>query len=219
MQSWLSETIKVPSLQAEICFPLSETFYYGPDAVPDGSEREKLEARLSPPRIASAVPSLLRTSEVLGQEQELAGYYEQIVGLARRHGRPFNAIRHYFWLRLWLWNSEHAVHVSFPWYDSFAEIDRYLKALVETDAGLVDHDVDQGWELQTYAEGGSLHFLQRDPDADETQLAISVPRDELVHRVNELREHTGLIIARLSGSLGTDVWTSYVREQPAFKIG
>jgi hypothetical protein len=218
MQSWLSETRKIPSLQAEICFQIEDSFYYGPDRVSDISERERLVEKLTPPRIESAVASLVRTSEALGQEQELAAYYGQIVRMARHHKRPFNAIRQYFWLRLWLWNTEHEVHVSFPWYDSFSEIDRYLKALVESGSGLVDHDVDQGWELETYAEGDSLHFRQRDPDADETRLAISVPRDELLHQVSELRQRTRLIISRLSEALGTDVWTSHVHSEPAFKI-
>lgn len=218
MPPWLSETRKIPSLQVETCFHIQETFYYGPDRFSDASDLERLADKLTAPRIESAVPSLVRTSEALGHERELAAYYEQIVRMARHHKRPFNSIRHYFWLRLWLWNTEHEVHVSFPWYDSLSQIDRYLKALGETGSGLVDHDVDQGWELQTYAEGGCLHFLQRDPDADETHLAISVPRDELVRQVSDLRERTKLIVSRLSSALGADVWTSYVHSEPAFKI-
>lgn len=218
MQSWLSETKKIPSLEAEICFQIQETFYYGPDNFSDASDLERLADKLTPPRIQLAVPSLVRTSEALGQEHALAAYYEQIVRMARHHKRRFNSIRHYFWLRFWLWNPEHEVHVSFPWYDSFSQIDRYLKALAETDSGLVDHDMDQGWELQTYSDGGSLHFLERDPDADETHLAISVPRNELVRQVSELRERTRIILALLSSSLGADVWTSYVHAEPTFRI-
>ena len=126
MQSWLSETRTVPSLRAEVCFQLQETFYYGPDRFSDISDRERLADKLTPPKIQLAVPSLVRTSEALGHERELAAYYEQIVRMARRHKRPFNSIRQYFWLRLWLWNTEHEAHISFPWYDSFSEIDRYL---------------------------------------------------------------------------------------------
>ncbi|KRA51099.1 hypothetical protein ASD77_15860 [Pseudoxanthomonas sp. Root65] len=137
--------------------------------------------------------------------------------MARRHKRPFKSIRQYFWLRLWLWNSEHEVHISFPWYDSFSEIERYLATIVETDSGLIYHDMEQGWELQTYAQDGYLHFLEGDPDSDETHLAISVPRDALVHQVQELRHRTRTIIAQLSSVLGADVWTSYVRDEPTFK--
>ena len=128
----------------------------------------------------------------------MAAYYEQIVRMARHHKCPFNSIRAYFWLRLWLWNSEHEVHISFPWYDSFSEIDRYLATLIKTDSGLVDHDVEQGWEFQTYAYDSSLYFLERDPDSDETQLAISVPRDALLHQVQDIRYRTRIIIAWLS---------------------
>jgi hypothetical protein len=218
MQSWFSEAKTVPSLQAEVCFPIQETFYYGPDRSYDISERERLAEKLIPPGIQLAAPSLVRTSEALGQERELAAYYQQIVRMAQHHKRPFNSIRQYFWLRLWLWNTEHEVHVSFPWYDSLSEIDRFLAALVETESGLVDHDVDQGWELQTYAHEGLIYFQQRDPDADETQLIVCVPRAGFVDHVMQLRERAKGVIAQLSSALGADVWTSFLGTEPAFKV-
>lgn len=218
MQSWFLEAKAVPSLQAEVCFQIQETFYYGPDSFPGISDHERLVEKLVPPGLQLAVPSLVRTSEALGQERELAAYYQQIVRMARHHKRPFNSIRQYFWVRLWLWNSEHEVHVSFPWYDSLSEIDRFLAALVETGSGLVHHDMDQGWELQTYAHDGFLYFLERDPDVDETHLIVSAPRDAFVDQVMQLRERAKDVVAQLSSALGADVWTSYVRTEPAFKV-
>jgi hypothetical protein len=218
MQSWFSEAKAIPSLQAEVCFQIQEAFYYGPDRFSDASGRERLVDKLIPPRIQLATPSLVRTSEALGQERELAEYYQQIVRMAHHYKRPFNSIRQYFWLRLWLWNSECEVHVSFPWYDSLSEIDRFLAALVETDSGLVHHDMDQGWELQTYAHDGLLYFQERDPDADETHLIVSAPRVEFIDQVMQLRERAKSIVAQLSGILGADVWTAYVRTEPAFNI-
>jgi hypothetical protein len=41
--------------------------------------RERLVENLVPPRIHLATPSLVRTSEAIGQERELAEYYQQIV--------------------------------------------------------------------------------------------------------------------------------------------
>lgn len=216
MESWLSTTTRIPSLQADVCFQLHETLYYGPDRFTNPSDHERLVEQLELPRIQQATLSLVRTAEVLGHEAALAAYYAQVVRLARQHALPFNSIRHYFWLRLCLRNAEHDIHLSFPWYDSYAEIERYLSALVETDAGLVDHDIDQGWESRTYAHEGAVYFQQQDPDRGEVYLAISVPRDALIHQVQQLRARSTRIIAALASALGADVWTSYVRDEPVF---
>lgn len=218
MQSWFSETQKIPSLQAEICFPIQGSLYYGPDELPATADRTGYTAALHPPAIRTALPSLVKTSEAVGQERELAAYYEQIVRLASRHRRPFRSIRQYFWLRFWLWNPEQEIHIAFPWYDSYREIDRYLEALVTTDSGLVDHDMDQGWELQTHAHDNTLYFLERDPDYDETRLAISVPREALIEQVQALRKRTEGILIRLADLLGADVWTKSVHAEPVFRI-
>lgn len=218
MQPWFSETRKIPSLQAEICFPIQKSLYYGPEGLPATADRTEYTAALHPPAIGSVLPSLVRTSEAFGQERELAAYYEQIVRLASLHRRPFSSIQQHFWLRFWLWNSEYEVHLTFPWYNSYREIDRYLHALVTTDTGLIDHDMDQGWELQSYAHEGTLYFLERDPDCDETRLAISVPRKALIEQVQTLRKRTEGILTRLSDLLGADVWSAPVHSEPVFRI-
>lgn len=217
MEQWFSEAIHIPSLEVEICFLLQDEFYHGPDRLADFAERPKYLERLEGPDLQRLVPSMVRTAEAVGNELALAAYYQQIVALARKHGLAFNSYRQYFWMRLWLWNTEHQAHISFPWYDSFSEIDRFLDKLVTVHDGLVDHDRDQGWEMETYAHQGMLCFRQRDPDADATHLAICVPRQELVASVAALRDRTRKILANLASKLGADVWTSYVRSEPAFR--
>jgi hypothetical protein len=216
MQLWFAEATRVASLEAEICFTIAEDFYFGPDRFPEPAEYAKLVQRLTPPNIERITPSLLKTSEALGREDELAAYYRQIVRLARHYRLPYNSIRHYFWLQLVLWNSEHDVHLSFPWYDSFSAIDSYLHDLSSIENGLVHHDMDQGWEMETYAEDAFLYFLQRDPDCEEMRCGVRVPRDGVVARVTELRKQTQSIILHLSVSLGADVWTAYARTEPRF---
>jgi hypothetical protein len=216
MESWLSQAKTLPSLQVEIGFLIQDSFYYGPDRFSDIADRERLADTLVPPRIQREFPSLVTSSEAVGHERELAAYYRRIVGLAHHHQRPFNSIRHYFWLRLLLWNAEHEVSISFPWYDSFSDIDRFLTALVGIDTGLVDHDMDQGWELQTYASDGVLYLSERDPDSGETHVEISVPRAGLVAQVEELRERTTAVVTQISSLLGADVWTAYVGMEPGF---
>ncbi|ALN57213.1 protein Ypar24 [Lysobacter enzymogenes] len=70
--------------------------------------------------------------------------------------------------------------------------------------------------MQIHAQGDAVYLLQRDPDEDEALAALCVPRAELVRQVAQLRERTQGLIARLSGELGADVWTSYVRTEPTF---
>lgn len=218
MPDWLSHTLDIPSLQADLGFLLRDRFYYGPDRPSDPADLQRLTVPLSAPHIALRNASHVAVAEALGHERELADYYRQIVRLAREHGRPFNSIRHCFWLRLWLWNEPQQVCVSFPWYDSYSEIDRVLKALVDVDDGPVDHDCDQGWDLQIHARDGAVHFLQTDPDDDSVPtLAIRVPREPLIRQIQALRDNARSVIAQLSDDLGADVWTAYVRTEPVFK--
>lgn len=217
MPDWLSHTLDVPSLHADVCFLIRDRFYYGPDYPSDHADLQRLTVPLSAPRIALHNASQVTVAEALGHERELAAYYGQIVRLAREHRRPFNSIRHCFWLRLWLWNEAQQVCVSFPWYDTYSEIDRVLKALVETDDGPVDHDFEQSWELQIHARDGAVHFLQTDPDDDTTPaLAISAPREPLIRQIQALRHNARSVIAQLSDELGADAWTSYVSTEPVF---
>ncbi len=218
MQPEFVEAKKIPSLESEVCFTIQESFYYGPDHFSDISDYEKLVEKLIPPNIQVVIPSMVRTSEALGHEQELAAYYQQVICMARFHKCQFNSIRQYFWMRLWLWNSDHDVHISFPWYDSFAEIDQFLSALIEVGSGSVFHDTDQGWEVQAHAIDDNVYLLQCDPDSEETLVAICVPRDELVAQVTVLRERAKFLVSKLSSILGADVWTSYVETEPDFKV-
>ena len=93
-----------------------------------------------------------------------------------------------------------------------------LEALVLTDSGLVDHDIEQGWGLQTYAFCGLLYFMERDPDAGRTHCVIAVPRDDVVGQVTDIRWRANAIIEYLSKAPGADVWTDHVRNEPAFRL-
>lgn len=217
MPSWLSDTRPIASLQVEVCFLIQERLYYGPDRFSDPADLQTLAEPLAPPALPMQDAGLVRSAEALGYERALADHYRQIVRLARQHRLPFNSIRHYFWLRLWLWNPEQRVGIAFPWYDSFAEIDGFLRPLIDIADGPVHDDADQGWALQTHTQDGTLYFLQSDPDEDTTQVAIATPRAALVAQVAELRERMHAILARLRDELGADVWSAYVRDEPTFK--
>lgn len=217
MEPWFSDAKSVAPLKAEICFLIRPDFYFGPDRPSDPADLQRLVVPLSLPEIPRVTPSMVRTSEAVGHEADLASYFEQIVRLAREHRRPFNSIRHHFWLRFWLWNEEHEIYISFPWYDSLSEIDRFLTSVKNVSGGLVDHDLEQGWEMEVHSHNDALFFREGDPDAGETFFVVSTPRGKLVEELAALRERAVRLIEHLSGALGADVWTEYVRGEPTFK--
>ena len=214
MEPWFAEAKRITSLDAKICFLLQHDFYYGPDSHPEVVERKEVEP-LPSPNIARQAPSMVCSAEALGHEEELAHYYREVVRIARKHRQTFNAIRHYFWLRFWLWNSEQDVHIAFPWYDTFGEIEQILDSVAKTTEGQVFWDVDQGWELEMYSSEGELFTRLRDPDYDETHVVVRFPREMLLEQLQPVRTRTESIIRFLSSAIGQDVWTKHV-EWPDF---
>jgi hypothetical protein len=216
MESWISQAKDVPSLEAEVCFLLKNEYYYGPDRIPELSERKQVE-RLALPNFPRKVEKLARSSEIIGYEASLAAYYKQIIVLAQKHKKPFNQYRSYFWLRLWLWNSDSQVQASFPWYDSLSEMEYFIDNLTSTESGQVYYDVDQGWAFEVWAMDGFFYVREYDPDSDEAPDVIRTPRDLLITRLEEARARARRIIERLSKELGADVWTTWV-ESPRFSF-
>jgi hypothetical protein len=153
MESWFADAKRITSLDAEICFLLQDDFYYGPDSYPEVAERKEVEP-LPSPQIERHVPSMVRSAEAVGHEEELAKYYREVIRVARKHRKSFNDIRQYFWMRFWLWNTDEEIHISFPWYDTYSEIDRFLTSVSGNSDGQLFWDADQGWELDVHALQG-----------------------------------------------------------------
>lgn len=214
MEPWFSDAKRISSLEAEICFLLQDEFYFGPDSYPEVSERKEVEP-LASPSIPRRVPSMVCSAEAVGHEDQLADYYREVVRVAQSHGKAFNDIRQYFWLRFWLWNTEHEVHISFPWYDTYSEIDRFLSSVADNSEGQVFWDADQGWELEMHATDGELFARLRNPDDDEIHAIVRLPSQSLLEGIQPLRSRTESVIRSMSSAIGRDVWTSHV-EWPEF---
>ncbi|MFJ9451643.1 hypothetical protein [Herbaspirillum sp. NPDC101397] len=215
MKPWFSEAQSVSMLNAELCFVLKDELDFGPDRH-IGSDRSKSKQSLDLPSIPRRQPSMVCTSELIGHEGELATYYKQVVRFAVHHRLSFSSIRHHFWVRFWLWNSEDDVHISFPWYDNYSEVSKFLNALLSVESGEIYYDVDQCWEMEVDAYEDDIYVRQRDPDYDETHVCIRVPRGELVMQVRQVMERSIKVIDQLSELMGEDVWTSYMRSEPVF---
>jgi hypothetical protein len=151
MKPWFSDARPLDSLEADICFLLQDSFYFGPDTFPDIAERKSVEL-LPRLEVPLSEPTMVRSSELIGSECQLVRYYQEIVRLANKYKKSFNQIRFYFWLRLWIWNTPHNVYIHFPWYDSFSEMDRFFSAVRDGKRGEVFFDTDQGWDIEVCAE-------------------------------------------------------------------
>ena len=214
METWFKDAKQLGSLEIETCFLLQDDLYYGPDTHPEVVERKQTEP-LVPPSINRHVHSMVRTAEVEDNVDELARYYTDIIRLGRKHRLPFNHISHYFWMRFWIWNTDEDVHISFPWYDTQAEIDSFIDSVATTSVGPLFWDADQGWELEIHASDDDLYLRLRDPDYDETHAVVCFPADALLNELPRLQSRTRLIIDSLSSIVGRDLWTKRV-DWPTF---
>lgn len=207
MKSWIDNARPISSIDAEICFLLNGDFYYGPDSHPQIVERKEVDPlpKLDFPRV---VEQMARTSEISGHEHQLADYYSGVLSAANKHGKTFNEIRQYFWIRFWLWNSEEDIRVRFPWYDTLGEIENFIKCVIEAEDGEVFYDIDQGWELDVFAKNEFLYIQERDPDYDEVYYAVRLPRAPLIKSLIELVERATIQVDALSNLVGHNYWTS-----------
>jgi hypothetical protein len=206
VEPWFAHAKPIDSLEPEIAFHLWDEFHPAAGGQPKP---------LALPEFPRASRLLACTSEVLGHEAELAAYYAQVAALARRHALKLDQVRQYFWMDLRLDNDGANVHLSFPWYDTFATMDHFLAAVAGNDQGKIYDDQDQGWAVEVWAHNGTLYIRENDPDSDDDPgQAVAVPRAGLQARIAPLRERTVKLVARLAKELGTDVWTT--GEAPSF---
>jgi hypothetical protein len=208
VEPWFADAKPIDSLEPEIAFHLWDEFHPAPGRQPEP---------LALPEFPRASRLLARTSEAVGHEAELAAYYGRVAALARWHALKLHQVRQYFWMDLRLDNEEADVHLSFPWYDTFAAMDHFLCAVAGNEQGMIYADQDQGWAVEVWARDGTLYIRESDPDSDdddEPGQAVALPRAGLQDRIAPLRERTAKLVARLAKELGADVWTT--GEAPSF---
>lgn len=105
-------------------------------------------------------------------------------------------------------NTEYEVHISFPWYDTYSEIERFFQCVKCGEQGQIFFDSDQCWELEIYARSGEFFARQRDPDnEDSNAIMVRFASQPLLNQIQEVCVRTASIIERLSTAIGRDVWT------------
>ncbi|KAF0808552.1 hypothetical protein A6D6_00261 [Alcanivorax xiamenensis] len=210
---WKQRSKELDTLDIEIGFLISDSFYTGDPNNISQIQNKEYEDKNKLPGFKREAESIARTSEVMGHEEELTLFYRQIVEKAASHGKDFNSIRSYFWIRLWLRDKNEESTISFPWYDSLNEMQRFFFALESyNDPDKVYWDADQGWEIHVAADDIFFYFRQLDPDEGEEHENIKLPKDGLITAVYELNQRATSIIAALTKGVGVDVWSEHIKE-------
>jgi hypothetical protein len=210
---WLAASVPIDTMNVEICFLLNPDFYIGDSndhtQFDDPAYREPLVL----PTFPRVIDRIARSSEIVGHEQELLKYYASILRRQRERGGGYNDIRHYFWVRLWLWNDEHALDISFPWYDTLSEMRPFFRWLDTDDDGAFS-DVEQSWEVEGLTQGELVHLRQGNPDEGEHYANITTPRLALALAAQQAEDRAASIVAQLSREVGFDAWTTYRSDDP-----
>lgn len=210
-QSWKDSSKQIEKLNIEICFLLQSDFYIGdPNSHEQITDPKYLEP-LSLPNFARAAEKSATTAEVFGNEEQLVSYYRQIVERGASIGRGFNELRSYFWLRLCMWNEVEGISISFPWYDSLTEIQRFTSWLACSQEEAF-WDIEQGWQVDAVQALGFLHIRELEPDSDESYDNVKVALSDIAASAKLVESRAQVIIERLSEGLGGDVWSKYVKE-------
>lgn len=207
---WTNESSALSGLEVEICFLLDEQFYTGDPNNAEQLNDPKFKVPLELPDFPRVVPTMVRTTEALPHLDALIRYYRILIEKGLAVGRNFNELRHYFWTRLWFWNTEEEGYISFPWYDSLSEMQQFFSWL-KTGPEAAYHDGDQGWELQAVRKGDRLYFRQLDPDVGEELANLSVPFEPFLEAAVATESRALEVVAALSAGIGADVWTQYLR--------
>lgn len=198
-------------LNVDIFFLLFAEFYTGNVNSPLELDNPRYQLPLELPTFPRVVPLMPSSQEIIGHEKELVQYYRQIIEKARALGRTFNEVREYFWLRLWLWNSEAEVRIAFPWYDTLAEIKNFADKLEQQEKGTIFTDSDQGWKIEVSLEDSHVTIYQdQDKEASVDGQIITVDKLYLIQQFHSCYQRAMHIIAILTETFGHDVWSEYI---------
>lgn len=166
-------------------------------------------AQFKYPEITRKFEDQVSTAEVVGHEQELVDYYNQIAAAARLHKIEFTEISHLFWIRLRIHDGTGKQQYSFSYYDSLDEIIKFQEWVNKKNEQDIFTDQDQGWALEAQHREGFVYLIQYDPDYDSYSVNSFISHDLLNSEMMLSVERARNIIKTLSESLGTDVWTRY----------
>ena len=197
--SWLRDATALENPHVDIHF-----------LVQDGRNfHDEHPASFELPDIARRSDDRVSTAEAVGNERELVRYYDQIVRAARAHRIPFADISHLFWLRLVIHDADGVERYDFAYLDTLDDIARFQEWVRRGDERSGFSDIDQGWAIDGWLEGGKVYLHQYDPDCVGDDVNHFVSRDRLAADLTRSVERARAIVGTLADAFGEDVWTTY----------
>jgi hypothetical protein len=210
-RDWLDRAEPVTDPDVEVVFATLPGFYVGDANNPDQIRNPRYQVPLPNPVTGEGNAAALTTRAVATHVEALAAHYREVITLAWVNGKAFSQFGYHFWMRLGIgWKGE---SLSFPWYDTWEEMDHLLGWLEAAEDGDDWLDIDQGWQLAVVRREERFFFREGD-DSDEERLVVSIDRRPLLGAVQSLRDRIVPIISELTSLLGTDYWTSRRSDVP-----
>ena len=202
---WLSNTNSVDDATLDIGFIVRSSFYYGDENNFTPEQWESLREPLRQPDVERFGDFVLAYN-IEHRVTELIAYYKDVVRLARKHSKKLANQKSYFWMRPLIYRHDDFA-VTFPWYDTYGESERFFDNLANATDGEVFWDRDQCWELTVYAKDGRLYVREWNPDDEEEHVQFNCPLDNLCGQVEAVRKRSDAIMDQLRAGLGNDYWS------------
>ena len=209
MHSWTESSRLINDLETEMCYQLSDRFFIGNPLNSKELHDEDLFIKIDFPSFERKVIQIARTSEVQNNEVQLSNYYKNILNKAGNYGKSYLLIHHYFWIRLWFWQTEKDAYISFPWYDTIDEIRNFFSAFKTKSTGDLFHDMDQNWEIEVAADNDYYYIKQTDPGQAGLLIEnLKIEKKRMEMNIQNLEDRIDNQIKLLTGYVGIDLWSN-----------
>ena len=202
---WLDATTPVDAVELDVGFIIRDTFYYGEPNNFTPEDWQTLREPICQPDL-DLFGSFALASNVESKLVSLIDYYKDVVRLAGKHGKNIQNQQSYFWLRPLIYRRDEFT-VSFPWYDTHVESQRFLDSIASISEGEIFWDRDQGWELTVYCRNDRTYIREWNPDDNEEHVQINCPSRQLCEQVAGVRERVDRVVGQLRSHFGHDYWS------------
>lgn len=202
---WLSKTEAKQFVSIDIGFLIIPAFYTGDENNSEQIQDAKFRTPLYAPKI-KLYGGYALTTEIEKKLSELILYYRDVLKHFESYRKDAIDSLRYFWLRPLIFKIGD-FSITFPWYDTVSESERFFESISKTRQGEIFHDRDQNWELTVFAKENRLYFWVKDPDYGEDFNLLNFDRREIVAEVAQSLLRTKNIVSELSREFGKDFWT------------
>src|SRR5262249_25513225 len=135
---------------------------------------------------------------------ELVGHFYRVLELCRDYKKP--VAQQLFWMRPIIGRGQEGI--SFGWVDTFAECMNWVSAVCSGKNGELWSDVDQGWEVCAFGDGGSILVAQGPGpgEKDEVIAAYRFRRSSFEEKNRVAGERIATLIPRINSELGMEIF-------------